>query len=143
MQHVADDVLCVLLRLLPGHLDGAGRQRLGPHLCGGPGEPVGPQHGEAGAGLRGAGAVLGDALVDGVVLLADAVDGQRAAGERDTERSQLQPGLYHTHTRDNRLIIIIITGDSIHLGGQAEACAHLRNNAIIINRDSVHSRGHA
>ena len=62
MQHVADDVLCVLLRLLPGHLDGAGRQRLGPHLCGGPGEPVGPQHGEAGAGLRGAGAVLGDAL---------------------------------------------------------------------------------
>ena len=133
--------------------------RLGPHHCGGPGEPVGPQHGEAGAGLRGAGAVLGDALVDGVVVLADAVDGQRAAGERDTERSQLQPGLYHTHTRDNRLIIIIITGDSIHLGGhthtrdnrliiiiitgdsihlggQAEACAHLRNNAIIINGDS-------
>ena len=63
MQHVADDVLCVLLRFLPGHLDGAGRQRLGPHHCGGPGEPVGPQHGEAGAGLRGAGAVLGDALV--------------------------------------------------------------------------------
>ena len=86
--------------------------------------------------LCGAGAVLGDALVDGVVVLADAVDGQRAAGERDTERSQLQPGLYHTHTRDNRLIIIIITGDSIHLGGQAEACAHLRNNAIIINGDS-------
>ena len=71
--------------------------RLGPHHCGGPGEPVGPQHGEAGAGLRGAGAVLGDALVDGVVVLADAVDGQRAAGERDTERSQLKPGLYHSY----------------------------------------------
>ena len=87
MQHVADDVLCVVLRLLPGHLDGAGRQRLGPHHCGGPGEPVGPQHGEAGAGLRGAGAVLGDALVDGVIVLADAVDGQRAAGEREINKN--------------------------------------------------------
>ena len=69
MQHVADDVLCVVLRLLPGHLDGAGRQRLGPHLCGGPGEPVGPQHGEAGAGLRGAGAVLGSGQTSSVVNL--------------------------------------------------------------------------
>ena len=51
MQHVADDVLCVVLRLLPGHLDGAGRQRLG------------------------------------VVVLADAVDGQRAAGEREINKN--------------------------------------------------------
>ena len=108
MQHVADDVLRVLLRLLPGHLDGAGRQRLGPHLGGGAGQPVGPEHGEAGAGLRGARAVLGDALVDGVVVLADAVDGQRAVRrERERERdgemrvtrgplTQLQWVIYHS-----------------------------------------------
>ena len=44
-------------------------------------------------------------LVDGVVVLADAVDGQRAAGERDTERSQLQPGLYHTHTHTHVITV--------------------------------------
>ena len=40
-------------------------------------------------------------LVDGVVVLADAVDGQRAAGERDTERSQLQSVLYHSYSRSS------------------------------------------
>lgn len=36
-------------------------------------QPVGPEHGEAGAGLRGASAVFGDALVDSFVLLANGI----------------------------------------------------------------------
>lgn len=83
MEHITDDLLGVLVGLPPGHPDGGGRQRLGPHLRGHAGQAVGPEDGEAGAGLRGAGAVLGDALVDGLVVLADAVYGQRAGGGRE------------------------------------------------------------
>lgn len=80
MEHVTDDIQGVLVGLLPGHLDGGGRQRLGLHASGHAGQPVGPEDREAGAGLRGAGAVLRNTLVDGLVLLADAVYGQ-SAGE--------------------------------------------------------------
>lgn len=87
VQHVADDVLSVLVGLPPGHPHRGGRQGFGPHVGGLARQPVGPEHGEAGAGLRGAGTVLSDALVDGLVILADAVYGQRAAGgDRKEER---------------------------------------------------------
>lgn len=82
MQHIADDVLSVLFRLLPGHLDGGGREGLGPHAGGHARQAVGPEHREPGAGLRGPGAVLGDTLVDGLIVLTDAVYRQRTAGGR-------------------------------------------------------------
>lgn len=86
MQHVADDLLGVLQGLLPGHLDGGGRHRLGPHALWGSRQPFCPQDRQAGAGLRGAGAVLGDALVDGFIRLVDPIDGQSAA--RGHERAK-------------------------------------------------------
>lgn len=92
MEHVADDVLSVLVGLPPGHLDGGGRERLGLYVGGHAGQPVGPEHGEAGAGLRGAGAVLGDALVDGLVVLADAVYRQCAARGRKSGRNKRKWG---------------------------------------------------
>lgn len=83
VEHVTDDLLGVLVGLPPEHLDGGGRQRLGLHLRGHAGQAVGPEDGQAGAGLRGAGAVLRDALVDGLVVLADAVYGQCAGGGQE------------------------------------------------------------
>lgn len=80
VQHIADDVLSVLVGLLPGHPHRGGRQGFSLDVGGLAGKPVGPEHREAGAGLRGAGTVLGDALVDGLVILADAINGQCAAG---------------------------------------------------------------
>lgn len=83
MEHVTDDLLGVLIRLLPGHLDGGGRERLGLNASGHAGQAVGPEDRETGAGLRGAGAVLRNTLVDGLVVLADAVYGQRAGGGQE------------------------------------------------------------
>lgn len=80
MEHVTDDVLSVLAGLLPGHLDGGGGQRLGVHPGRHARQAVGPEDREAGAGLHGAGTVLHNALVDGLVVLADAVYGQGAGG---------------------------------------------------------------
>lgn len=80
VEHVADDVLSVLVGLLPGHPHRGGRQGFGLDVGGLARQAVGPEHGEASAGLRGAGAVLRDALVDGLVILADAVYGECAAG---------------------------------------------------------------
>lgn len=78
MENIANDVLSVLFGFPPGHLDGGGREGLSLHVGGDTWQSVRPQHSEAGAGLRGAGAVLSDALVDGLVLLADAVYRQSA-----------------------------------------------------------------
>lgn len=86
VEHVADDVLSVLVGLLPGHPHRGGRQGFGLDVGGLARQAVGPEHGEASAGLRGAGAVLRDALVDGLVVLADAVYGERAAGRPGGER---------------------------------------------------------
>lgn len=80
MEHVTDDVLSVLAGLLPGHLDGGGGQRLGMHAGRHAGQAVGPEDREAGAGVLVAGCVLSNALVDGLVVLADAIYGQRAGG---------------------------------------------------------------
>lgn len=92
MQHVADDLLGVLQRLFPRHLDGGCRDRLSLHALWRTGQPICPQDRQASAGLRGASTVLGDALVDGFIRLVDPVDGESAAWvhERDkhlTERS--------------------------------------------------------
>lgn len=85
MENITDDVLSVLFGLPPGHLDGGGGEGLGLHVGGDTGQSVRPEHGEAGAGLCGAGSVLSNALVDGLVLLADAVDRQSAVrAERQT-----------------------------------------------------------
>lgn len=88
MEHITDDVLSVLAGLLPGHLDGGGGQRLGMHAGRHAGQAVGPEDREAGAGLRGAGTVLRNALVDGLVVLANAVYGQRAGGGRERWREE-------------------------------------------------------
>lgn len=92
MQHVADDLLGVLQRLFPRHLDGGCRDRLSLHALWRTGQPICPQDRQASTGLRGAGAVLGNALVDGFIRLVDPIDGESAAWghERDkhlTERS--------------------------------------------------------
>lgn len=78
MDHISDDILSVLIGLCPGHLYGGGSQSLSLHTIWHTGKPVGPEHGEAGAGLGGACTVLSNALVNGLVVLADAVDGQCA-----------------------------------------------------------------
>lgn len=88
MEHVTDDVLSVLVGLLPGHLDGGGGQRLGLHAGRHARQAVGPEDREAGAGLRGAGTVLRNTLVDGLVVLADAVYGQGAGGEQKRWRKE-------------------------------------------------------
>lgn len=101
MQHVADDVLSVLVGLLPGHPHCGGRQGFGLDVGGLARQPVGPEHSEAGAGLRGAGAVLSDALVDGLVLLADAVydecaaGGENEGGEEDEDEGEDEKEVFH------------------------------------------------
>lgn len=75
VQHVADDLLGVLQRLSPRHLDGGGRDCLSLHALWGTWQPICPQDSQASAGLRGAGAILGDALVDGFICLVDPIDG--------------------------------------------------------------------
>lgn len=99
MEHVTDDLLGALVGLLPGHLDGGGRQRLGLHVRGHAGQAVGPEDREAGAGLRGASAVLRNTLVDGLVVLADAGNGQRAGGgqERWSEEERQTEGENRDH----------------------------------------------
>lgn len=88
MEHVADDVLSVLIGLLPGHPDSGGRQGFCLDIGGHAGQAVGPEHGEASAGLRGSGTVLSDALVDGLVILANAVYRQCAAGRQEGLRKK-------------------------------------------------------
>lgn len=98
VQHVADDVLCVQLGLRPGHLDGGGGQGLGLQVGGHARQPVGLEHREASAGLRGAGAVLRNTLVDGLVVLADVIDGQCAVGE-EGENETLKFSFFDTWKR--------------------------------------------
>lgn len=85
MQHIADDLLGVLQRLFPRHLDGGCRDCLSLHTLRRTRQPICPQDRQASTGLRGAGAVLSDALVDGFIRLVDAIDGESAAQghERD------------------------------------------------------------
>ena len=86
MQNVSNDVLCVLVGFSPGDLDGGGGQGMGLHLAGGAGEPVGPQHRQPGASLGRASTVLSNALVDRLVILANAIYGQRAVAGRRGRR---------------------------------------------------------
>lgn len=81
VHHVTDDLLAdILCWLIPGQLQAAGAERRPPEPGGGLGQ-LGPlANGEAGAGLVGAGAVLCDALIDGLVLRGDPGDGQSPAG---------------------------------------------------------------
>lgn len=86
VHHIANDLLAdVLGRLFPGQLQAAGAQRHRPQTGRSLGQ-FGPlAEGQPSAGLVGAGAVLGDALVDGLVLGRDARDSQRpAGGDRET-----------------------------------------------------------
>lgn len=87
VQHVTDDLLGVLQRFAPGHLDGGCGDGLSFHLLRGARQPICPQHREARAGLAGAGAVLGDALVNGFILLTDPIDCERA---KNTGRGNTQ-----------------------------------------------------
>lgn len=86
MQHVANDLLGVLQGLFPGHLDGGCRDSLCPHALRRAGQPISPQHGEARAGLRGARAVLGQALVDGFIRLVDPIDGESAVWGQERDK---------------------------------------------------------
>lgn len=81
VQDVSYDLLADLLcGLFPGQLQTAGAQGQSLEAGGGLGQ-LGPlADGEAGAGLVGAGAVLCDALIDGLVLWGDTGDGQSPAG---------------------------------------------------------------
>lgn len=81
MQDVSDDVAAgVSGRLVPGQLEAAGAEGGDLQACGRLWKVRPRAEGEAGAGLVGAGAVLCDALVDGLVLWADVGDGQSPAG---------------------------------------------------------------
>ena len=86
VQDVSYDLLADrLCGLFPGQLQAAGAQGQSLEAGGGLGQ-LGPlADGEAGAGLVGAGAVLCDALIDGLVLGGDTGDGQSPAGG-DRER---------------------------------------------------------
>lgn len=81
VQDVSYDLLAaVLCRLIPGQLQAAGAEGGGLEARGGL-RQFGPlADGESGAGLVGAGAVLCDALIDGLVLQRDTSDGKSPAG---------------------------------------------------------------
>lgn len=69
VQDVSDDVLSDLGgRLYPGDVDGVSGQGAGRQALRSSGEILGLSHSQPGAGLVGAGAVLRDALIDGLVL---------------------------------------------------------------------------
>lgn len=88
MEYITDDVLSVLLRLPPGHLDGGGWEGLSLHMGGHTRQPISPEHREACTGLCGAGAVLGDTLVDSLIILADAIYRQCAMSEEELEQGR-------------------------------------------------------
>lgn len=78
VQDVSDDQLAgVLVRGVPGQVQGAGAERCGPQTGGGLRQVGSLVDGEAGTGLVGPGAVLSDALINGLVFRSDAGDGER------------------------------------------------------------------
>lgn len=81
MQDISYNLLADMrCRLFPGQLQSAGAEGRGPEAGGGLGQ-LGPlADGEAGTGLVGAGTVLCDALIDGLVLGGDTGDGKSPAG---------------------------------------------------------------
>lgn len=82
MQNVSDDLLVGVGRLFPGQLQAAGAEGRGLEAGGGLGQLGSLADGEAGAGLVGAGTVLSDALIYGLVLGGDPGDGQSPAADR-------------------------------------------------------------
>lgn len=83
MEHIADDAVGDLYgRLDPGKLQGAGGEGGGREALGGVGQILGQGQGQTGASLVGAGHVLSDTLVDGLILRGDARHGQGAGGWR-------------------------------------------------------------
>lgn len=69
VQHISDDAVSgVGGRFLPGDLQSAGGKGRGPEPLRGRREVLDLGHGQTSAGLVGPGAVLCDALVDGLVL---------------------------------------------------------------------------
>lgn len=93
MQDVSYDLLAdVILWLLPGQLQATGAEGQGLEPVGGLGQ-LGPlTDGEAGAGLVGAGTVLCDALIDGLVLWGDTSDDECPAGGDREQPVSLQDG---------------------------------------------------
>lgn len=90
MQNVSDDVLRDLgRRFSPGHVDGVGGQSAGRQTLWSSREIFGLSHSQPGAGLVGAGAVLRDALVDGLVLRGDPSQSQSAV--ENNQRSGISP----------------------------------------------------
>lgn len=80
MKDVSYDLLAdELRRLVPGQLEAAGAESCGPEAGGGL-RQLGPlAEGQTSAGLVGAGAVLCDTLIDGLVLRGDTSDGKCSA----------------------------------------------------------------
>lgn len=66
-------------------------------------QSVGPEHSETGAGLRGASAVLSDALVDSFIILADGIYCQcatRAGGEKERNKTMGKLGYLNIFTQN-------------------------------------------
>lgn len=81
VQDVSYNLLAdVILWLLPGQLQATGAEGQGLEPVRGLGQLRPLTDGEAGAGLVGAGTVLCDALIDGLVLSGDTSDGKCPAG---------------------------------------------------------------
>lgn len=74
-----------LLQLVPGHPQAARAQGNGFQACGGLGQLGLLTDGESGASLIGTGAVLSNALVDGLVIRGNAGDGQSPGGREREE----------------------------------------------------------
>lgn len=91
VQDVSDDVLGDLGgRLSPGDVDGVSGHGAGRQALRSSGEILGLSHGQSGAGLVGAGAVLRDALIDGFVLRGDPSQSQSAAEDKHRNSISLQ-----------------------------------------------------
>lgn len=96
VDHITNDVLSVLLRLHPGHLNGGGWKGFSLHMGGCPRQSISPEHCEAGTGLCGASAVLSNALVDSFIILADGIYRQCAVrtGGKKKRRKTMEKLIY-------------------------------------------------
>ncbi len=109
MQDVSYDLLAdVLCRLFPGQLQAAGAEGHGLEASGRLRQLRSMADSEAGAGLVGAGTVLCNALIDGLVLWGDTSDGESPAGgdrEQLSGRLQVQISLWPFHSVHTCLFI--------------------------------------